>query len=394
MHHSGRVTCVRGRTVAGECVEFDGAHVISTMPLRELILALDPLPPNAVVQAAQQLRYRDYLTVVLIVDRDAVFPDNWIYIHSPEVKMGRIQNYKNWSPEMVPNPSHTSLGLEYFLWDHDPEWDWSTERLVELGIKECAQIGIIDPRDVRDGTVVRMRKAYPVYDQQYQHSVATIHDYLAGLSNLQTIGRNGLHRYNNQDHSMLTGIYAARNIAGEQYDVWSVNTEQEYLEEGQTDGSDASRTGDRAIPTRVVVTQTDPVHGQSGESEQSGEPDQIDTLIAQAFAKLDPIALGVALGCVCGLSVFLATAILLLKSAMSEMGGTVVGPTLSLLHHYLPGFSVTWPGAGVGFVEAVGGGFLVGASLAWLWNGGMHAYAALIRRWANAKAQQDILDKV
>jgi hypothetical protein len=393
--------------VAGERVEFDGEHVISTMPLRELILALDPLPPTAVVQAAQQLRYRDYLTVVLIVDRDAVFPDNWIYIHSPEVKMGRIQNYKNWSPEMVPNPSQTSLGLEYFLWDHDPEWDWTTERLVALGIKECAQIGIINPSEVRDGTVVRMRKAYPVYDQQYQNSVTTIREYLAGLSNLQTIGRNGLHRYNNQDHSMLTGIYAARNIArvseqaGEQYDVWSVNTEQEYLEEGQQDGridgSDVSATGDRAIPTRVVLTQADPTPGQSRESEQPGESDQTDTLIAHAFAKLDPLALGVALGSVCGLGLFLATAILLLKSVVSEMdggGGAVVGPSLSLLRHYLPGFSVTWPGAGIGFLEAASGGFFVGASLAWLWNGGMNAYASLIRRWVNAKAQHDILDKV
>ena len=388
LHHDGQVTSVRGCTVAGDGVEFESAHFISTMPLRELILALDPLPPTVVVQAAQQLRYRDYLTVVLIVDREAVFPDNWIYIHSPEVKMGRIQNYKNWSPEMVPNPLQTSLGLEYFLWDHDPEWDWTTDRLVALGIKECAQIGIITPNEVRDGTVVRMRKAYPVYDQQYQHSVATIRDYLAGLANLQTIGRNGLHRYNNQDHSMLTGIYAARNIAGQQYDVWSVNTEQEYLEDGQTHGSEAARAGDRAIPTRVVVTQTDPA------PDQPSERDQIDALIAQAFATLDPIALGVAIGSVCGLGVFLATAILLVQDTMGGMEGEVVGPTLSLLRHYLPGFSVTWSGAGIGFCEAASGGFLAGASLAWLWNGSMRAYTALIRRWANTKAQRDILDKM
>jgi protoporphyrinogen oxidase len=134
------------------------------MPLRELMYALDPTPPDAVLQAAKNLRYRDYLTVVLIVERESVFPDNWVYIHSPEVRMGRIQNYKNWSPEMVPDRSRTSLGLEYFLWEQDDEWHWSTERLIELGIKECAQIGILEPREVVDGTIVQMRKAYPVYD--------------------------------------------------------------------------------------------------------------------------------------------------------------------------------------------------------------------------------------
>ena len=257
VHRHGRVASIGGRTAAGEHVEFDVQECISSMPLRELMYALDPTPPDAVLQAAKNLRYRDYLTVVLIVERESVFPDNWVYIHSPEVRMGRIQNYKNWSPEMVPDRSRTSLGLEYFLWEQDDEWHWSTERLIELGIKECAQIGILEPREVVDGTVVRMRKAYPVYDQHYQDSVATIRGYLAHLSNLQTIGRNGLHRYNNQDHSMLTGIYAARNMTGGRYDVWSVNTEQEYLEDGQAESSTASTAGDRAIPTRVVVPQTE-----------------------------------------------------------------------------------------------------------------------------------------
>ena len=134
------------------------------------------------LRAANRLRYRDYLTVVLIVKRADVFPDNWIYIHSPEVKLGRIQNYKNWSPHMVPDPSRTSLGLEYFLWDHDEEWSWPRERLIEMGIRECAQIGLIDPREVEDGTVVRMPKAYPVYDQTYQQQSGDRSPVLSGRS--------------------------------------------------------------------------------------------------------------------------------------------------------------------------------------------------------------------
>ena len=167
------------------------------------------------------MRYRDYLTVVLIVNSDKVFPDNWIYIHTPEVKMGRIQNYKNWSPEMVPDPSKTALGLEYFLWLDDEEWSWSNDRLIDRGIKECTQLGIIERGEVVDGTVVKMEKAYPVYDQNYQKALGVVKNYIQGFENLQTVGRNGLHRYNNQDHSMLTAVYAARNIMGETKDVWN-----------------------------------------------------------------------------------------------------------------------------------------------------------------------------
>jgi len=246
-HRRRRVERIYGKTQDGKTVEFGGDHFISTMPLRELINALEPLPPKEILQAANRLRYRDYLTVVLIVNREQVFPDNWIYIHTPQVKMGRVQNYKNWSPDMVPDPAHTSLGLEYFLWDKDEEWHWPDERLIETGIRESAQIGLIEPREVIDATVVRMKKAYPVYDQMYQENLAVIRKYLESFSNLQTIGRNGLHRYNNQDHSMLTGVYAARNIVGETNDVWAVNTEMEYHEDGKA----RTVVGDRGVPTPV-----------------------------------------------------------------------------------------------------------------------------------------------
>jgi len=249
-HQNGKVKALEGVTPNGERMTFHGQHFISSMPISELVRILDPPAPEEILQTTNQLSYRDYLTVVLLVNREYVFPDNWIYIHSPEVRMGRIQNYKNWSPDMVPESSKTSLGLEYFLWDKDEEWLWSDEKLINLGIRECHRIGILEPHEVYDGTVVRMKKAYPVYDQNYQTALVKIKKYLETLTNLQTIGRNGLHRYNNQDHSMLTGIYAARNILGEKFDVWSVNTETEYHEESSA--PESSMDSSRMVPTRVT----------------------------------------------------------------------------------------------------------------------------------------------
>ena len=374
IHHChGRIECVTARSEIGERVDYDGAHFISTMPLRELMHALDPLPPDAILSAAQGLRYRDYLTVVLVVNRESLFPDNWIYIHAPDVKMGRIQNYKNWSPHMVPDASTTSLGLEYFLWDKDEEWTWSDDRLIQLGIQECTRLGLIDPSEVVDGTVVRMEKAYPVYDQSYQQHVKTVREYLEIFSNFQTIGRNGLHRYNNQDHSMLTGVYAARNVTGEQHDVWSVNTEQEYLEEGSS--STLSR-GDRLVPLPVAVH----VEERIGDLES----DAIEAI----FAKVDPLALGLAVGCVSSIGLFLATAILLLK------GGEHVGPTLSLLSHYVPGFEVTWTGAAIGCLDVGVMGFGLGYLGAWMRNEGIKAYAMFERWRAERHDRRRLLDKV
>jgi protoporphyrinogen oxidase len=375
----GRVEAVYGRSGYGQQLEFGADEFISTMPLRELVHALDPAPPDAVLEAANRLRYRDYLTVVLIVKRAQVFPDNWIYIHSPEVKMGRIQNYKNWSPEMVPDPSRTSLGLEYFLWEKDEEWTWPNERLIEMGIRECARIGLVEPGEVEDGTVVRMKKAYPVYDQHYHEALETIRQYLATIPNLQTVGRNGLHRYNNQDHSMLTAVYAARNIVGEKNDVWSVNTEMEYHEEVRSEKAPAAdkagSMGDRLTPSRVSASV--PV-----EVSDAGA----DELLEAAFAKLDPVALGTAIGAVAGLGLFLATALLLLK------GGDEVGPNLALLRHYFIGFSPTWAGALIGAAESAILGFALGSLTAGLRNWGLAAYAVLLKRHAEAQSGRDLLD--
>jgi len=371
-HRHGRIECVYARTPAGQLIEFGAEHLISTMPVRDLINALDPLPPDDVVRAANALRYRDYLTVVLMVKRAAVFPDNWIYIHSPEVKLGRIQNYKNWSPSMVPDPSRTSLGLEYFLWDQDEEWSWPQERLVELGIRDCARIGLIDHSEVEDGTIVRMEKAYPVYDRVYQDHLATVRQYLLGITNLQLIGRNGQHRYNNQDHSMLTGVYAARNIAGAQYDIWSVNVEQAYHEEGP---AKEVTWGERAVPTAL--------RPEPPEAQMSPEK-----LVEAAFARLDPVALGASFGFVAGLLLFLATAILLVQ------GGVMVGKTLSLLSYYFWGYSVTWRGALRGCMQAGIGGFALGYVVGTLRNWGVGAYAVLLKRRAEAEASRDLLDKL
>ena len=369
-HEANRVHTVRTRNSRNETFSFSGDSFISSMPLRELIFSLSPKPPQPVLDAAQRLRYRDYLTVVLIVDRADIFPDNWIYIHSPDVKLGRIQNYKNWSPEMVPDTRQTALGLEYFLWEKDDEWRWPEQQLIDLGIRECAKLGLINPDEVVDGTVVRMKKAYPVYDQHYHDSLATIQNYLATFENLQTIGRNGLHRYNNQDHSMLTGVFAARNICGETYDVWAVNVEKEYHEDGE---HESTATGERLTPKRLEP---------AGRTEHS-----FDEVIDEFFARLDPVALGVAVGIVCGSGLFLLTVLTVLN------GHSQIAPKLSLLGNYFWGFETSWIGAIVGLCEASIGGFLFGNAIAKLRNWAASTFAGFLRNRTELQENRDILDK-
>jgi protoporphyrinogen oxidase len=233
LHHAaGRVTHVVTRAAGtGVQTTVAGDAFISTMPISELVSKLDPPAPPAVVAAAQGLTYRDFISVVLIVKQPNLFPDNWIYIHEAGVQVGRVQNFKNWSPDMVPDPSTSALGLEYFCTEGDALWRLDDAALIELGRREMDAIGLIQSSDVIDGTVVRQLKAYPVYNGTYAGYLGTIKDYLAGFSNLQTVGRNGLHKYNNQDHSMLTAMLAVRNLLGEQHDVWNVNTERSYHEE-------------------------------------------------------------------------------------------------------------------------------------------------------------------
>jgi protoporphyrinogen oxidase len=211
---------------------------------------MDPAPPATVLDAAGALRYRDFLMVILVIDQPETFPDHWIYIHEPKVKLGRIQNFKNWSLCLVPDPSTTCLGLEYFCFEGDGLWDAPDAELIELGRRELGAIGLVQPDRVIDGCVVRMPKAYPVYDDDYQDHLSLIRRWLATLGNLHLAGRNGMHKYNNQDHSMMTALLCARNILGHgPYDPWQVNTDAEYHEATMPD---TGRLVPRAIrPSRI-----------------------------------------------------------------------------------------------------------------------------------------------
>ena len=227
------VTAVEVR-VNGRMEAIPGTDFISSMPMRELVQKLRPAVPEEVLHAANNLQYRDFLTVALIVNKSDVFSDNWIYIHDPNVKVGRIQNYKNWSPYMVPDPDKTCIGLEYFCYEGDELWNMPDRDLIELGKKEIGKLQLLKSTDVEDGSVVRMPKAYPSYDSKYREMLDIICSFLSGINNLQLVGRNGMHRYNNQDHSMLTAMLAVENIEGARHDLWKVNEEQEYHEEQKT----------------------------------------------------------------------------------------------------------------------------------------------------------------
>jgi protoporphyrinogen oxidase len=211
-------------------------HVISSLPLRTIVGLAHGAASPEVAGAAQGLRYRDFLTVALILERADLFPDNWIYIHEPGVQVGRIQNYRSWSPWMVPDPLTACVGLEYFCFAGDELWSTPDAELVALGARELAQLGLADTADVKAGEVVRVPKAYPMYDRDYAARVACIRGWLDGIANLQQVGRNGLHRYNNSDHSMLTALRAVDNLlTGAQHDIWAVNADSAYHEEQAPD---------------------------------------------------------------------------------------------------------------------------------------------------------------
>lgn len=235
----------------GSHTSIDADHVISSAPLRELVTALAPAPSRDVLDAAAGLKYRDFLTVALIVRPTKPFDDNWIYIHEPGVKVGRVQNFGSWSPELVPDPSLACYGLEYFCFEGDGLWTSGDDELVALASRELQQLGLVRGGDILDGHVVRQPKAYPVYDDGYDAKVETIRAWLAeGFPGLHLVGRNGMHKYNNQDHSMMTAMLVARNIlAGRELrDPWNVNEDAEYHEAGDRGGS-GSASGLRLVPT-------------------------------------------------------------------------------------------------------------------------------------------------
>jgi protoporphyrinogen oxidase len=191
-----------------------------------------PAPDAAALEAAQGLRYRDFLTVALVLRGSDPFPDNWVYVHDPSVRVGRIQNYRSWSAWMVPDPDTTCIGLEYFCFEGDDLWNAADAELVELAASELERLGLGDRGRIERGYAVRVPKAYPVYDEDYRSRLAAVRSWLDRVENLQQVGRNGLHRYNNSDHSMLTAIRAVENLtAGTRHDLWSVNADSVYHEE-------------------------------------------------------------------------------------------------------------------------------------------------------------------
>ena len=337
-----------------------GTAFISSMPVSEFIQKLDPPPPPDVLEAAGKLTYRDFLTVCLFVNKPHLFPDNWIYVHDPAVKVGRIQNFKNWSPDMVPDPAKTSLGLEYFCSEGDELWNTPDADLIALGKREIEQIGLARAAEVEDGCVVRVPKAYPVYDSDYRDYLATVRQYVDGLENFQTVGRNGLHRYNNQDHAMVTGLLAVRNLVlGEQNDLWSVNTDQEYHEE-----------------VRVA------------EVEVPAVAEQLRAALTQVFGRLDRVAFGLSVGLTSGLLLSLATLWLVIK------GGDPVGPNMQLLSNFLPGYRVTAGGGLLALVYGVVGGFAVGWVFALLRNVLLFLSMAVLRRRAQLRLLRRLLEYV
>lgn len=348
LHQNRRITGVivkRGDKV--EVVE--GSDFISSMAITDFIRALDPPAPQVVLEASDRLSYRDFLTVCLIVNQPKLFDDNWIYIHEPDVKVGRIQNFKNWSPEMVPDANMSSLGLEYFCNQGDELWCMTDSELVELGKRELEKIGLAQSVDVVDGCVFRVEKSYPVYDSTYQQHLNVIKSYLNSFDNFQTIGRNGLHRYNNQDHAMLTGMYAVRNILnGEGYNLWDINAEQDYHEEIRRD--------------------KDPVAERI-----------INRVFPQVFTKLEPLAFGTAIGSVSAISWLLVTVWVVLNNLQAA------ARFLGLLNQYLPGYEVSlFPGAVLNLFYGFILGFLSGWLLASLRNAIMRLYVSNLLRQVEA----------
>ncbi|HEY6508142.1 MAG TPA: NAD(P)/FAD-dependent oxidoreductase [Vicinamibacterales bacterium] len=224
------VVAVHARTPEGERV-FPARHVISTMPLRSLVRALTPAASPEAREGAEGLRYRDFVVVALILRRENLFPDNWIYVHTPGVHVGRVQNFNNWSAAMVPEAGMTCLGMEYFCFKGDGLWNSTDEDLKARAAREVEQLGLAAATDVVDGTVIRVPKAYPIYDAAYRSHLDAVRRHIDPIRNLHTVGRNGMHKYNNQDHSMLAAMMAVESMNGASHDIWEVNSDFDYHEE-------------------------------------------------------------------------------------------------------------------------------------------------------------------
>ena len=337
----------------GNRISIPVSHIISSMAVARLVELLNPRLPDQVREAARHLSYRAFIQVVLIVDREDLFPDQWIYVHSPEVKVGRIQNFKNWSKATVPDPRKTSIGMEYFCSEGDDLWRLPDAELKVMASQELSRLGFAAREEIVDGCVIRQPMAYPVYDEDYGSHLALIRESLEKFSNLHTVGRNGMHRYNNMDHSMQTGILAAQNVLGAHHDLWTVNEEETYLEED--------------VPSKRPLS---------------------EEALVRTFARMDKLAFASSLGSVFGLLCFLATVWLLVK------GGDVIGPNLSLLGQYFVGYTVTLKGAVIAMGYGFFWGFILGWLVAYLRNLLLALYVFQVRKKAELFSLRDFIESL
>ena len=351
-HDNSKITTVEYGNGAN-LKEISAENFISSMPISRLVKLLKPLPPAEILKSAEQLAYRAFIIVVLVIDKAALFPDQWLYVHSPTVQVGRIQNFKNWSRFMVPDQNKTSIGMEYFCNQNDRTWKMADNELVEMAALEMEEMGVSPASQVIDSYVVRQPNAYPVYDSTYKKNLLSIRNYLNNFNNLQTIGRSGMHRYNNMDHSMQTGILAAKNCCGEVHDLWAVNEEKSYLEERRPVKEIP------AIPENVLI---------------------------RAFARMDKFAFAVAFGSVCGLLVFSATIWIISR------GGDIQNSHLRLLAQYFIGYAVTVRGAFIAFGYSFFWGFLFAWLFAYLRNLFLAVYIYNIKRKVELLSLKDFFD--
>jgi len=352
-HANGRITNVI-YAKGDKKSEIPAEHLISSAPLNLLVTMLDPQAPQEILEAARNLAYRAFIIVVLIVDKKELFPDQWIYIHSPNVRVGRIQNFKNWSAAMVPDPAKTCVGMEYFCDEDDELWMLPDAELADIALRELSELGIARSDDSTDSMVLRQPKAYPVYDRNYSKHLGVIRNYIGEFENLQTIGRNGMHRYNNMDHSMLTGIMAVQNISGANHNLWTINEEEEYLEEEKT--RDKIK---KLFPEKNLI----PILG-----------------------RMDKLGLATATGCVSGLIFFLATLWLAIKGSKPGF------PDLEFLALYFAGYTVTVKGAFIAFGYTFFWGFLFGWLFAYFRNLFLGIYLYQVKRKAELLSLLDFFD--
>jgi len=353
IHHSDSiitaVECTNGKTRE----KLIPGHCISSLPISKLVQLFRPQPPVEILDAANRLSYRAFIIVILIIDIAELFPDQWLYVHSPNVKVGRIQNFKNWSNSMVPDQSKTSIGMEYFCNENDETWNMPDTALVKNATLEMVKLGLAEAAQVIDSYVVRQSHAYPVYDSDYRKNLQVIRNYLENFSNLQTIGRSGMHRYNNMDHSMQTGTLAAKNCTGESHDLWSINEEKSYLEE------DGATKEVPAIPEKVLIG---------------------------AFARMDKLAFATAVGTICGLIVLGATLWIISR------GGDVLNSHLRLLGQYFIGYTVSVKGGFIAFGYSFFWGFLCGWLFAYLRNLFLAIYIYNVKRKVELLSLKDFFD--